>query len=100
MGAVSRGIAGLHPAYFAMVMATGIVSIAALVMDMKPVALALFWANVGIYLVLWMLYLARLVLHADRFLADLKDHNRGVGFFTMVAGTCVLGNQFVLIRGD
>jgi tellurite resistance protein TehA-like permease len=100
MGALSRGLAGLHPAYFAMVMATGIVSIAALVTDMKPVALALFWPNVGIYLALWMLYLARLVLHADRFLADLKDHNRGVGYFTMVAGTCVLGNQFVLIRGD
>ena len=100
MGALSRGLAGLHPAYFAMVMATGIVSIAAQVMGMRPVALALFWPNVGLYLVLWVLYLARLVLHADRFLADLKDHNRGVGFFTTVAGTCVLGNQFVLIRGD
>src|SRR5688500_4365832 len=100
MGALSRGLAGLHPAYFAMVMATGIVSIAALLMDMRPVGLALFWLNVAVYLSLLMLYLARLTFHADRLLADLKDHNRGVGFFTMVAGTCVLGNQFVLIRGD
>ena len=100
MGALSRGLAGLNPAYFAMVMATGIVSIAAHVMGMGPVARALFWPNVGLYLILWVLYLARLILHADRFLADLNDHNRGVGFFTMVAGTCVLGNQFVLIRGD
>ncbi len=100
MGALSGGLAGLHPAYFAMVMATGIVSIAALVMGMRPIAVALFWPNVGLYVILWVLYLARLVLHADRFLADMKDHKRGVGFFTMVAGTCVLGNQFVLIRGD
>ncbi len=100
MDALNRGLAGLHPAYFAMVMATGIVSIAALVMDMRPVAVALFWPNVGLYLILWTLYLARLVLHGDRFLADLNDHNRSVGFFTMVAGTCVLGNQFVLIQGD
>jgi tellurite resistance protein TehA-like permease len=100
MGTLTRGIADLHPAYFAMVMATGIVSIAALVMGMRTVALALFWPNVAIYLALWMLYLARLVLHADRFVADMKDHKRGVGYFTVVAGTCVLGNQFVLIRGD
>ena len=55
-----------------MVMATGIVSIAAHVMGMRPVALALFWLNVGLYLVLWVLYLARLVLHAERFVADLN----------------------------
>jgi tellurite resistance protein TehA-like permease len=31
--------------------------------------------------------------------ADLIDHKRGVGFFTTVAATCVLGNQCLLI-GD
>jgi len=35
----------LHPAYFAMVMATGIVSIAADLMDMQPIAVALCWLN-------------------------------------------------------
>ena len=35
-------------------------------LGMRPVALALFWLNVGLYVVLWVLYLARLVLHADR----------------------------------
>ncbi|MBX6311731.1 MAG: tellurite resistance/C4-dicarboxylate transporter family protein [Isosphaeraceae bacterium] len=100
MSARGEGIAGLSPSYFAMVMATGIVSIAAHLTGMGFIAVALFWANVGLYLGLWLLYLARLIHHTGRFLADLKDHNRGVGFFTMVAGTCVLGNQFVLISGD
>ena len=80
-----------------MVMATGIVSIAAQLSGMPLVAAALFWLNVGLYVVLWLLYLSRLVLETGRFLADLKDHGRGVGFFTAVAGTCVLGQP---VRAD
>jgi tellurite resistance protein TehA-like permease len=100
MIALRSRIAGLHPAHFAMVMATGIVSVAAHLSGMRPIGAALLWPNVGFYVGLWLLYLARLRLHPDRFLADLKDHNRGVGFFTIVAGTCVLGTQLVVIRGD
>jgi tellurite resistance protein TehA-like permease len=97
---VKETLAGLSPAYFAVVMATGIVSIAALLLGMPGVAHALFWLNVALYLALWALYLARLARHGGRVLADLGDHNRGVGFFTIVAGTCVLGSQFVLVRAD
>ena len=93
-------LAGLSPAYFAVVMATGIVSIAALLQGMPVVAHSLFWLNVALYLTLWTLYLARLARHGGRLLADLGDHNRGVGFFTIVAGTCVLGSQFILVRDD
>jgi tellurite resistance protein TehA-like permease len=97
---VKETLAGLSPAYFAVVMATGIVSIAALLLDMGGIARALFALNVASYLALWALYLLRLARHGGRVLADLRDHSRGVGFFTIVAGTCVLGSQFVLIRGD
>jgi tellurite resistance protein TehA-like permease len=97
---VKETLAGLSPAYFAVVMATGIVSIAALLLGMTGIAHTLFWLNVALYLTLWTLYLARLARHGDRVLADLGDHARGVGFFTMVAGTCVLGSQFILVRGD
>lgn len=93
-------LADLSPAYFAAVMATGIVSIAALLLGMPAIAHALFWLNFALYVTLWALYLARLARHGGRVLADLGDHGRGVGFFTMVAGTCVLGSQFVLVRGD
>jgi tellurite resistance protein TehA-like permease len=100
MSAASRAIAGLHPAYFAMVMATGIVSIACHFTGLEWVADGLFWLNLGLYPTLWLLYVIRLIQAPERFLADVNDHNRGVGFFTIVAGTCVLGSQFVLLRGD
>jgi tellurite resistance protein TehA-like permease len=97
---VKETLAGLSPAYFAVVMATGIVSIAALLLGMTGIAHALFWLNVALYLALWALFLIRLAHHGRRVLDDLGDHNRSVGFFTIVAGTCVLGSQFVLVRGD
>ncbi len=93
-------MAGLSPGYFAMVMATGIVSIAAKMTGLPRIGSALFGLNIAFYVVLWGLYLARLMLEPGHFLADLGDHGRGVGFFTAVAGTCVLGNQFVLIGDD
>jgi tellurite resistance protein TehA-like permease len=92
--------AGLHPAYFALVMATGIVSIAAHLAGMQRIAFALFVLNVAFYVWLWSLTARRLLRHRDRIAADLLDHGRTVGFFTTVAATCVLGSQFVIIAGS
>ena len=93
--APSSPLANLSPASFAFVMATGIVSLAARQEGLRKPALALFALNVGAWLVLWGLTLARLVLHPRRVAADLADHLRGPGFFTTVAGTAVLGSQFL-----
>ncbi|MCC6619282.1 MAG: tellurite resistance/C4-dicarboxylate transporter family protein [Chloroflexi bacterium] len=90
----------LSPAYFALVMATGIVSIAADLMGIIPVAVALLWLNVGAYAVLWFLTAVRLAWFGRQVLGDLTDHQRGPGFLTMTAGTCVLGGQFIRINGD
>jgi tellurite resistance protein TehA-like permease len=92
-------IATLHPAYFALVMATGIVSIAADVSSLRPVAQALFALNVMFYAVLWTLTALRVAMHGRLVLADLSDHGRAVGFFTTVAATCVLGSQCLVIGG-
>ena len=43
---VWQGIETLNPAYFALVMATGIVSIACHLLGMRWVSLALFWLNI------------------------------------------------------
>jgi tellurite resistance protein TehA-like permease len=94
---VASRIAELHPAYFAMVMATGIISVALELRGMPAIALPLVWLNVLTYAVLWLLTLIRIVRFPGRVRADLFDHNRSVGFFTLVAGTCVLGNQFVVV---
>jgi tellurite resistance protein TehA-like permease len=96
-GAPESALAGLHPAYFALVMATGIVSIAASLVGLPFVPGLLFALNLVFYPVLWALTLARCVRHRARVLADLAHHGRGVGFFTMVAATCVLGSQCVVI---
>ena len=90
----------LHPAYFALVMATGIVSVASHLLGLRWIALPLFWANIAFYIVLWSLLLLRLSRHSGAVIADLMHHGRSVGFFTMVAATCVLGTQVLLIGGS
>jgi tellurite resistance protein TehA-like permease len=87
----------MHPAYFALVMATGIVSIASHLTGLAQIGLALFILNGAFYAGLCALTAARVVRHRDRVVADLFDHGRSVGFFTTVAATCVLGSQFVVI---
>ena len=87
----------MHPASFAMVMATGIVSIAAQLEGWSWLARALLAVNVPLYLLLWGLTAARVVRYPKRVRDDLLDHGRCMGFFTMVAATCVLGNGFLVV---
>ena len=91
------GLRTLHPAYFALVMATGIVSIAAQLLKVPFVPQILLGINIGAYVVLWLLTIARISRFPRDVFADLIDHQRGVGFFTMVAATSVLGSQLVIV---
>ena len=97
--ALLRQTAGdLSPAYFAMVMATGIISIACKLLGLPLLAGILFWLNLLAFGVLWILNLVRLIFHTRRTFQDMIDHQRGPGFFTWVAGTCIVGSQFIIIR--
>ena len=96
---MAEGLAALFPGYFALVMATGIVSIAAQLVGFDWIASALLWLNVVAYGVLSALFLLRLALYSPRVLADLRDHGRGAGFFTIVAGSSVLGTELVVVAG-
>ena len=89
----------LSPAYFALVMATGIVSVAALQAGMRRVALALLALNALAYPALAVLTALRAARYPRLFLADLVDHQRGPGFFTAVAATCLLGSQSLRLVG-
>ena len=80
-------------------MATGIVSIASFAGD-ASIAWVLVVINLVNYTILWLLTLARLIGYFSRVLADLSDHARGPGFFTLVAGTCVLGSQLAIVAGS
>jgi tellurite resistance protein TehA-like permease len=87
----------MHPASFALVMATGIVSIGCELLGPSWLALPLVWLNALFYAALWALTVARAVRFPRRVLSDLADHGRAVGFFTVVAATCVLGSQALII---
>jgi len=87
----------LPPAYFALVMATGIVSIAAQDFNLPVLAASLFALNLVAYAVLTALSVLRAIYYPRLFLADMTDHRLGPGFFTAVAGPCILGVQFLVI---
>ncbi len=92
-------LASMHPASFALAMATGIVSIACQLLGLPLFAVALLCANLIFYVVLWILTVVRVVRFPARVAADVSHHGRSVGFFTTVAATCVVGSQ-VLVIGD
>src|SRR5689334_19260410 len=94
---VAAGVRQLFPGYFALVMATGIVSIAAHLLGLTALARPLLWLNVAMYGLLCTLLLLRLLFYFRNVLADLRDHGRGAGFFTLVAGTCVLGSNLLIV---
>jgi len=93
------GAASLFPGYFALVMATGVVSIACHFMGLRPVALALIGVNWIAWPVLWGLTILRALRFRAQLMRDIFDHQRAPGFFTIVAGTCVLGTQNVVVIG-
>ena len=95
-----RAAADLFPGYFALVMATGIISIAAELLGMRTIAIGLLIFNVAAYVILWLLLLIRILMFFPRIKADIADHLRGPGFFTVVAGTCVLGSELIIVLGD
>ena len=96
-GRIGSAAANLFPGYFALVMATGIISIATQLLEMHSAARVLLVLNLVAYLTLWLLLLIRLIRFFPRVKADITDHVRGPGFFTVVAGTCVLGSQLVIV---
>ena len=94
---IKTGIENLSPAYFALVMATGIISIALDMLGMSAAGAALFVLNVVAYATLTVLSSCRAIWFSRRFFGDMLDHRQGPGFFTAVAASCVLGTQCLLI---
>jgi tellurite resistance protein TehA-like permease len=93
-------VRNLTPAYFALVMATGIVSIAALGFDLPLFAKSLFAINLVAYIVLTVLTLLRAAIHPRLLFDGMVDHRVGAGFFTTVAASGLIGTQFLLIAGS
>lgn len=95
--AAERGPAWLRsffPGYFALVMGTGIVAVAAHMLRYPVLSWALFAIAVAAYPVLWVILLARIVRFPCAVLVDFASHERGPAFLTIVAANGVLGSQF------
>lgn len=91
--------ATLFPGYFALVMATGVVSIACKLLAFPVIPTLLLVVNWIFYGILVMLTGVRVLKFPNRIAQDLSNHQRAPGFFTLVAGTCVLGTQTVTVAG-
>lgn len=82
------------PGYFALVMATGIVAVAARLLGHTAVAWSLFAISLAAYPLLWAILLARIVIFPHAVLADFVSHERGPAFLTIVAANAVLVGEF------
>ena len=95
----TSALAQLHPAYFALVMATGILGVACQLLGIPTLPRFLFVVNVTAYALLSALTLLRIARYTRAVIADFSSHQRGPGFFTTVAGTSVVGVQLVVHQG-
>ncbi len=86
----------LYPGYFASVMATGIVSVALLLIGVPLLSAVLLGIGSALFLLLALIYLWRgLAFRAD-FAKDLMDPTKVFGFFTLVAACGVLATRYAL----
>jgi tellurite resistance protein TehA-like permease len=90
----------LFPGYFALVMATGALSIGTFLIGMELISQLLLYVNVIAYLSLWLLTIIRLTSYFPKIISDLTSHTLGPGFFTLVAGTCVFGSQLIIVANN
>ena len=97
---VRASIETMSPGYFSMVMATGILSLAAHLLAIPWLPGFLFGLNWALFAIIGVLAIARLCWHPKLVLRDLQDHLNGFGFFTFVAACSILGGQTLLLGGN
>ena len=101
-GRVGAWLATLDPGYFALVMATGIVSIGSRLLGHIALAEVLLVATIAGFAILSLAYVVRAARFPRRFSGSLRAPSSAVAYFTVVAGTNVLatgllGHQLWLI---
>lgn len=101
LGAASSAspIETLFPGYFALVMATGIIAVAAAQQEVGWLSEVLYAAAAAGFVVLTVLLVLRIVLYPGAFIADLETHTRGFAFLTTVAATNVFASASAVVHG-
>ncbi|MHB8294575.1 MAG: tellurite resistance/C4-dicarboxylate transporter family protein [Acidimicrobiales bacterium] len=95
-GLCRRAVATLDPGYFAWVMATGIVSIGTDLLGYHLVSRLILGATAAVFVGLTAVYLARIVWFRPFVHQSLRDPSTAMAYFTVVAGTDVLGTRLVM----
>ncbi|HMT04250.1 MAG TPA: tellurite resistance/C4-dicarboxylate transporter family protein [Solirubrobacterales bacterium] len=98
MVALKNAIRTLYPGYFALIMATGIISNGFYLLDVKPISNALLVVDSAAFLVLIPMTFARVFMFPKQIWDDLVNPRLVFSFFTIVAGANVFGVQ-LLLRG-
>src|SRR3954468_1554686 len=88
-------IKSFSPGYFALVMATGIISTASQQLHYTTIARLLFFLNNAQYFILLLIFIIRLLFFFPQIKEDLATHSKGAGFLTFVAASCILGIGYV-----
>jgi hypothetical protein len=84
---VRLAVRGLTPGYFAIVMASGIISVGMLLNGHDTLSMALLIVCAVSYIVLIILTGWRLLAYRHEIVSDFTDSGRAFGFFTFIAGT-------------
>ena len=92
----TKAVRDLAPSYFAVVMATGVLSVDLHDHSQDALSTALLWFAAVAYVLLVVLHGWRIASYGGTVRRDLSDPTRGFGFFTFVAGTNVLGTRLAL----
>lgn len=86
-----QAVEGLTPGYFALVMASGIISVGMQLRGFEVLSRVLLGICAVAFVVLVVLTGWRLLAYRSAIVGDFMDPSRAFGFFTLVAGTNVLG---------
>ncbi len=90
-------VKGFTPAYFALVMATGIISLAAHWLKLPVVPTLFFNLNKVVYPLLLGLLGLRFGWFFRLCWAELTAHATGANYLGLIAATCLIGNQFLVL---
>ena len=93
-----EGIQAFSPDYFALAMSTGIISITSYILGYTEISRWFFVLNNAEFLLLFCILLLRVLFFFKSFKRDLSTHSRGAGFLTIVAASCLLGVECILLK--
>ncbi|MFF2107169.1 tellurite resistance/C4-dicarboxylate transporter family protein [Rhodococcus koreensis] len=89
-------VRSLNPGYFAIVMASGIISVGMKLGGFDVLSVLLFIVCAAAYVTLVILTIWRIAAYRRQVVDDLTDASRGFGFFTFIAGTDVFGVRLAM----